>query len=131
VAGQGREITGDTAPELGFYFRSDHWEFARMGVPSIETTPGIDYLGKPVGYGVEKRTEYIRHDYHQPSDFVKPDWDLSGSIEDLDILLEVGYEVAQSDSRPTWKPDAFWRRRIQERNSMSAPLVFTKEKIVG
>ena len=113
VAGQGREITGDTAPEQGFYFRSDHWEFARMGVPSIETTPGIDYLGKPAGYGVEKRSEYIRHDYHQPSDVVKPDWDLSGSLEDLDILFEVGYEVAQSDSRPTWKPDAFWRPRAQ------------------
>jgi len=111
VAHQGRELTGDTAPEQGFYFRSDHWEFARVGVPSIETTRGIDYIGKPAGYGEQKRTEYIRHDYHQPSDVVKPDWDLTGAIEDLQILFEVGYQVAQSDTRPTWKPDAFWRPR--------------------
>ncbi len=54
VARQGRVLTGDTAPEQGFYFRSDHYEFARLGVPSIETTPGIEYLGKPAGYGIEK-----------------------------------------------------------------------------
>ena len=109
VAGQGRVLTGDTAPEQGFYFRSDHYEFARLNVPSLETSPGIDYLGKPAGYGVEKRNEYIHHDYHQPSDVIKPDWDLTGAVEDLQILLQVGYEVAQADGRPTWKPDAVWR----------------------
>ena len=106
---QGRELTGDTAPEQGFYFRSDHYEFARLGVPSLETSPGIDYVGKPAGYGVEKRNQYIHHDYHQPSDQVKPDWDLSGAVEDLRILFEVGYQVAQVDGRPSWKPDAVWR----------------------
>ncbi len=112
VAAQGRELTGDTAPEQGFYFRSDHFEFARLGVPSIETTPGIDYVGKPTGYGEKKRDEYIHHDYHQPSDVPKPDWDLSGAVEDLQILLQVGYEVAQSDGRPTWKPGAVWRPKM-------------------
>lgn len=106
---QGRVLTGDTAPEQGFYFRSDHYEFARLGVPSLETTPGIDYVGKPANYGVEKRNQYIHHDYHQPSDVVKPDWDLTGAVEDLQALLQVGYEVAQADGRPTWKPDAVWR----------------------
>jgi len=109
VARQGRVLTGDTAPEQGFYFRSDHYEFARLGVPSIETTPGIEYLGKPAGYGIEKRNEYIHHDYHQPSDVPKPDWDLTGAVEDLQVLLEVGYDVAQADGRPTWKADAVWR----------------------
>jgi Zn-dependent M28 family amino/carboxypeptidase len=109
VKAQGRVVTGDTAPEQGFYFRSDHYEFGRGGVPSIETSPGIDYVGKPAGYGVQKRTEYISHDYHQPSDQVKPDWDLSGSVEDLQVLLDVGYRVAQDPSRPTWKADALWR----------------------
>ena len=109
VKRQGRVLTGDTAPEQGFYFRSDHYEFARGGVPSIETTPGIDYVGKPEGYGVQKRREYISNDYHQPSDMVKPDWDLQGAVQDLQVLLEVGYEVAQQDKRPTWKEGAVWR----------------------
>jgi Zn-dependent M28 family amino/carboxypeptidase len=109
VKRQGRVITGDTAPEQGFYFRSDHYEFARLGVPSIETTPGIDYVGKPADFGQKMRAEYIGHDYHQPSDVIKPGWDLSGAVEDLDVLLELGYTVAQSETRPTWKPDAVWR----------------------
>ena len=109
VRRQGRELTGDTAPEQGFYFRSDHYEFARVGVPSIETTPGIDYIGKPAGYGEKKRAEYIRNDYHKASDVVKPDWNLDGAVEDLQILLEVGYRVAQDDKHPAWKADAVWR----------------------
>ena len=111
VARQGRVLTGDTAPEQGFYFRSDHYEFARGGVPSLETSPGIDYAGKPAGFGVMKRTEYIRDDYHKASDVIKPDWDLSGAVEDLQVLLEVGYRVAQQPGRPAWKPDAVWRPR--------------------
>ncbi len=113
VKAQGRVVTGDTAPEQGFYFRSDHYEFARGNVPSIETSPGIDYIGKPSSFGTEKRAEYIAHDYHQPSDVVKPDWDLSGAVEDLQVLLDVGYRVAQADGRPTWKPDAIWRPKVE------------------
>ncbi len=109
VQRQGRVLTGDTAPEQGFYFRSDHYEFARLGVPSIETSPGIDYLGKPPDYGTAKRSEYISKDYHQPSDVIKPDWNLDGAVEDLQVLLEVGYRVAQQDGRPAWKPGAVWR----------------------
>ncbi len=113
VKAQGRVITGDTAPEQGFYFRSDHYEFARGNVPSIETSPGIDYVGKPSSFGAEKRAEYIAHDYHQPSDVVKPDWDLSGAVQDLQVLLDVGYRVAEEDERPTWKPDAVWRPKVE------------------
>ncbi|MDP9049601.1 MAG: M20/M25/M40 family metallo-hydrolase [Acidobacteriota bacterium] len=109
VKAQGRVVTGDTAPEQGFYFRSDHYEFARVGVPSIETSPGIDYIGKPADFGERMRAEYIAHDYHQPSDVIKPGWDLSGAVEDLQVLLDVGYRVAQQDSRPTWKKNAVWR----------------------
>ncbi len=109
VKAQGRVVTGDTAPEQGFYFRSDHYEFARGNVPSLETSPGIDYVGKPSSFGPEKRAEYIAHDYHQPSDVVKPGWDLSGAVQDLQVLLDVGYRVAEEDGRPAWKPDAIWR----------------------
>jgi Zn-dependent M28 family amino/carboxypeptidase len=109
VHAQGRVLTGDTAPEQGFYFRSDHYEFARVGVPSLETSPGIDYVGKPVNFGTQKRNDYISHDYHQPSDVIKPGWDLSGAVEDLQVVLDVGYRVAQDNARPAWKSDAIWR----------------------
>jgi Zn-dependent M28 family amino/carboxypeptidase len=103
VARQGRVVTGDTDPVEGFYWRSDHVEFALGGVPSLGTSPGIDFVGKPAGYGEEKRNYYIRNDYHKPTDQVKPDWDLTGAVEDLQVLLEVGYRVAQMPGRPVWR----------------------------
>jgi Zn-dependent M28 family amino/carboxypeptidase len=111
VQRQGRLLTGDTAPAMGFYFRSDHYEFARIGVPSLETSPGVEYIGKPAGFGEARRAEYIANDYHNESDVIKADWDLLGAVEDLQILLDVGYRVAQQPGRPTWKADAIWRPR--------------------
>jgi Zn-dependent M28 family amino/carboxypeptidase len=107
---QGRIVTGDTDPEEGFFFRSDHLEFEMAGVPSLETSPGIEHIGKPPGFGVQKRDEYIRNDYHKPSDQIKPDWDLRGSVEDLQILFQVGYQVAQTDARPVWRQRAPYLR---------------------
>jgi Zn-dependent M28 family amino/carboxypeptidase len=103
VARQGRVVTGDTDPVEGFYWRSDHVEFAMGGVPSLASSPGIDFVGKPAGYGDQKRSEYIRNDYHKPTDQIKPDWDLTGAVEDLQVLLEVGYRVAQTPARPVWR----------------------------
>jgi Zn-dependent M28 family amino/carboxypeptidase len=103
VTRQGRVVTGDTDPVEGFYWRSDHVEFAMGVVPSLASSPGIDFVGKPAGYGEEKRNYYITNDYHKPTDQVKPDWDLTGAVEDLQVLLEVGYRVAQSPDRPVWR----------------------------
>jgi Zn-dependent M28 family amino/carboxypeptidase len=102
VARQGRVVTGDTDPVEGFYWRSDHVEFAMGGVPSMASSPGIDFVEKPADYGERKRREYITNDYHKPTDQVKPDWDLRGAVEDLRVLLEVGYRVAQTPARPVW-----------------------------
>ncbi len=102
VARQGRVVTGDTDPVEGFYWRSDHVEFAMGGVPSLATSPGIDFVGKPAGWGDEKRAQFIRSNYHKPTDQVKPDWDLTGAVEDLQVLLEVGYRVAETPARPVW-----------------------------
>jgi Zn-dependent M28 family amino/carboxypeptidase len=98
-----REVKGDAEPEKGFFYRSDHFEFAKQGVPALDTDAGVDYIGKPAGYGVQKRDYYTEHDYHKPSDEVKPDWDLSGAVEDLRVLFEVGDRVAQTDKFPEWK----------------------------
>jgi Zn-dependent M28 family amino/carboxypeptidase len=61
-------------------------------------------VGKDPGYGQKKRDEYTEKDYHKPSDEVKPDWDLSGAVEDLQAFFQVGYRVAQTDRWPEWKP---------------------------
>ena len=100
---QGRTIKPDAEPEKGFFYRSDHFEFAKQGVPAFFPNPGTDYVGKPEGYGMKKRAEYTEMDYHKVSDEVKPDWDLAGAVEDLQLLFTVGYRVAQGDKWPEWK----------------------------
>jgi Zn-dependent M28 family amino/carboxypeptidase len=99
----GRTIRPDAEPEKGFYYRSDHFEFAKQGVPALDIDAGIDFIGKPNGYGIKKRDEYTNNDYHKPSDEVKSDWDLSGGVEDTRLLFKVGLAVAQADALPQWK----------------------------
>jgi Zn-dependent M28 family amino/carboxypeptidase len=100
----GRTIKPDAEPEKGFFYRSDHFEFAKHGVPALYTNSGVDFIGKPQDYGMKKRDEYTANDYHKVTDEVKPDWDLSGAVEDLRLLFETGYKVAQADKGPEWKP---------------------------
>jgi Zn-dependent M28 family amino/carboxypeptidase len=101
---QGRTITADPEPEKGFYYRSDHFNFAKQGVPALDPDSGVDYVGKSAEWGKAKRDEYTEKDYHAPSDQVKPDWDLSGAVEDAQLLMAVGYRVANADKLPEWKP---------------------------
>jgi Zn-dependent M28 family amino/carboxypeptidase len=101
---QERVIKPDAEPEKGYFYRSDHFEFAKLGVPGLYPDSGTEYLDKPEGYGMQKREEYTAKDYHKVSDEVKPDWDLSGAVEDLQLLFEVGYRVAQGEKYPEWKP---------------------------
>jgi Zn-dependent M28 family amino/carboxypeptidase len=99
-----RVLRPDPEPEKGFYYRSDHFNFAKVGVPALDPNDGIDFVGKPAGWGRKKRDQYTEHDYHKPSDEIKPDWDLSGAAEDVRLLMTVGYRVANADKYPEWKP---------------------------
>ena len=101
---QGRVLHPDPEPEKGLYYRSDHFNFAKQGVPALDPDAGIDFIGKDPAYGKAKREEYTEKDYHAPSDEIKPDWDLSGAVEDAQLLLAVGYRVANADRMPEWKP---------------------------
>ena len=74
----GRILAPDAEPEKGTYYRSDHFEFAKEGVPALNAKGGIDYRDKPPGYGKQKHEYYTANDYHKVSDEVKPDWDLVG-----------------------------------------------------
>jgi Zn-dependent M28 family amino/carboxypeptidase len=87
AAEQGRTIHGDAEPEKGFYYRSDHFNFA-----------------KPAGYSQRVRDDFTNNRYHTPKDVVLPEWDLSGAAEDLKVFFAVGYRVAQADKFPEWKP---------------------------
>jgi Zn-dependent M28 family amino/carboxypeptidase len=111
---QGRTVKGDPEPEKGFFYRSDHFEFAKQGVPALDPDAGVDYIGKPPEYGKQKRDEYTNNDYHKPSDEVKPDWDLSGAVDDTQLLFAIGYQILQGDKYPEWKPGTEFKARRDE-----------------
>ena len=111
AAAHGRVVRPDAVPEKGMYYRSDHFEFAKKGVPALNVKGGMDYVGKPADFGKKKRDDYTKHDYHKVSDEVKPDWDLAGAVEDAQLLLEVGFEIAQGPAFPEWNPGTEFRER--------------------
>jgi len=104
AARQGRVMKPSTEPEKGGFYRVDSFEFAKAGVPVLHLARGIEIIGKPPDYGKQKRDEFVAKHYHQPSDEVDPSWDLSGAVQDVQLLFEVGYEVANRDKFPEWKP---------------------------
>lgn len=102
AARQHRQVMGDPEPEKGYFFRSDHIEFMRRGVPALFfLNPGFDYLNHSPQFAEEKRREYLQCDYHKITDKVKPDWDLSGMEEDCMLLAAVGRQVSEGN-RPFW-----------------------------
>ena len=98
----GRRVIPDQSPERGGYFRSDQFEFAKLGVPALYADNGTDVIGKP-GFGEAKQKEYTAKLYHKPSDEIEPGWDLSGTALDMQALMDVGYRVAQTKRWPEWK----------------------------
>ena len=114
AAGQGRVIGLDPEPEKGFYYRSDHFEFAKAGVPALYLDTGIEYLDQPPEFGRRMRDEYTANDYHKPSDEIKPDWNLTGAAEDARLLFEVGHRVAEAATYPEWEEGTEFRARREE-----------------
>jgi Zn-dependent M28 family amino/carboxypeptidase len=108
---QGRVLKPNTEPEKGGFYRVDSFEFAKAGVPVLHAARGVEIIGKPSEYGKQKRDEYVAKHYHQPSDEVDPAWDLSGAVQDVQLLFEVGYQVANGDKFPEWKPDSEFKAK--------------------
>jgi len=100
---QGRKVTGDEFPDHGAFYRSDQFNFAKIGVPAVYLEPGTEVLGKPADYGRKIMDNYTDHDYHQPSDVYKDDWDFSGAIEDVTLNFAIGVDVANAAKMPMWK----------------------------
>ena len=111
---QGRVVNPDPESEKGFYYRSDHFEFAKVGVPALYTDSGIVFVGKDEAYSKQKRDEYTAKDYHKVSDEIKPDWDLAGAVEDAQLLTTIGYRIAQSDKFPEWKSGSEFKAKRDE-----------------
>ena len=109
AARQGRVMKPNSEPEKGGFYRVDSFEFAKAGVPVLHAARGIEIIGKPPEYGKQKRDEFVAKHYHQPSDEVDPGWDLSGAVQDVQLLFEVGYQVANGDKFPEWKAGSEFR----------------------
>ncbi len=110
----GKVMNPNSQPEKGSFYRADQFEFSKFGVPSLYTGAGRDVIGKPPGFGQQKKDEFVAEHYHQPSDEVDPAWDVSGGAQDVQLLFEVGYQVANGDKWPEWKPGNEFKARRDE-----------------
>src|SRR5213596_434230 len=109
-----RVMTANSQPEKGSFYRADHFEFSKLGVPALYTGGGKDFIGKPADFGQQKKDDYVAHHYHQASDDVNPEWDLSGAVQDVQLLFEVGYQVANGDKFPEWKTGTEFKAKRDE-----------------
>jgi len=103
---QGRVVTPDQFPDRGFFYRSDQFNFAKIGVPALYLDTGTDFIGKPAGWGKEQHAEYEEKHYHQQSDQISDSWNYDGMIEDAQLLFYVGNNVANAAEAdlPKWLP---------------------------
>ena len=101
----GRYASPDPAPEKGGYFRSDHFSFAKAGVPSLYLSEGVDNVEHGKEWGLARSEKWIMENYHKPSDNYEPDkWNFDGMIEDIRVYFEVGYDLSTSKEFPEWNP---------------------------
>ena len=100
----GRSFTPDSRPEAGGFFRSDHFSFAKQGLPALSFGSGRDLVKGGVEAGKAAQEAYTRDKYHQPADEFDPNWDLSGMAQDLTIAFDLGQQLANSREWPDWKP---------------------------
>lgn len=106
ISGRGWRITPDDHPERGYFYRSDHFSFAKVGVPSVSIGAGSDYEGKPAGWGAQQEEDYTEHRYHQPSDEYRADFDLAGAVQLSTLVLDFATQIANAAELPRWNPDA-------------------------
>jgi Zn-dependent M28 family amino/carboxypeptidase len=109
VRADGLRLSADLHPEAGHFYRSDHFSFAKAGIPAVSIGAGTDVVGKPAGWGAQQDDDYTAHRYHQPSDEYRPDFDLTGAAQLSEIVLRFGLQLANVAGVPTWNRDAEFR----------------------
>ncbi|MGP8032651.1 MAG: M28 family peptidase [Steroidobacteraceae bacterium] len=116
---QGRAMVPDQFPDRGYYYRSDQFSFAKIGVPALFFDDGTDFLGRPAGWGREQIEQWELTKYHQPADKLDGSWSFDGMIEDAQLDFMAGWLIAQTDAMPSWKPgdefEAARKRALSER----------------
>ena len=101
----GRYASPDPAPEKGGFFRSDHFSFAKVGIPSLNLSAGVDNVEHGKAWGLAQTEKWIEENYHKPSDNYEPDiWNFDGMIEDVKVYFEIGYNLSMTDRFPEWNP---------------------------
>ncbi|MFQ5351028.1 MAG: M28 family peptidase [Thermoanaerobaculia bacterium] len=114
AARQERRVVGDQFPDRGYFYRSDQFNFAKIGVPAIYLDTGVDFIDRPEGWGKEQIDAWTEIHYHQPSDELTDEWDFTGMVDDARLALECGLAVTKSDELPAWKPgDEFEAARLE------------------
>ena len=111
---QNRRIVPEASPEKGSFYRSDHFEFAKQGVPALYAKSGIVARDQPADYITKKQEQYTAEHYHKVSDEVYDDWNLDGAIEDLQLYFRVGYRVANGSSFPEWREKSEFRAKREK-----------------
>jgi Zn-dependent M28 family amino/carboxypeptidase len=100
----GRYAAPEPNPVVGYYFRSDHFNFAKIGIPALYIGTGIDHVEKGKEYGKQLQEEYVAQYYHKPADAYDPKrWNLDGAVDDVQLLYQVGRNLANSTKWPGWK----------------------------
>jgi Zn-dependent M28 family amino/carboxypeptidase len=94
------KVSPDPRPEQGSFYRSDHFPFAKVGVPSISLKEGDDFVGRPKGWGQEQFRIFNTAHYHQPSDKYSDSWDFRGMVQEAEIALAIGRRAADLDEMP-------------------------------
>ncbi|MEO7266267.1 MAG: M28 family metallopeptidase [Ferruginibacter sp.] len=111
AAANGKDISFETHPEAGSYYRSDHFNFAKVGIPALYMKTGIDIIGKGKAYGQQKSDEYTKEHYHRPSDeYDAATWHFEGGVEELKLLFAVGRRLAFETTMPKWKDGSEFKK---------------------
>jgi Zn-dependent M28 family amino/carboxypeptidase len=106
---RGMVLTADEHPERGYFYRSDHFSFAKAGVPAVSIGAGTNFVGRSREWGPQQEEEYTSVRYHQPSDQYRPDFDLTGAVQLSEIVLGFGRWIANAPTVPTWNADSEFR----------------------
>ena len=117
AAAQERVVNGDRESEKGYYYRSDHFELAKKGVPMMFPSGGYDDREKGVAYGMEKANEYTKDHYHRVSDEYNLSWVVSGALQDMNMYFKAGLDVANSNAWPNWKEGTEFKATRDEQMS--------------
>ncbi|MDB4439029.1 M28 family metallopeptidase [bacterium] len=108
---QGRYVMNEQEPEKGYFFRSDHFNFAKKGVPALYGEGGYDHMEKGKEYAKEFKDNFTANNYHAPSDEFDPEkWDMNGMVQDAQIYFNIGYDLANSRTWPKWNKDSEFSR---------------------